>query len=128
MSNYDEQRDVTETIQTVIKFSYDMLKENDGLIHKRSIVQKLCEAELYYDPPYIFEVFDSVDETNDSILNLEEFTNFYHIINQKGDCVKQHNKNDTHNDFDFSDIAIGFVIVGVTAAGALFFASKLGKR
>jgi hypothetical protein len=31
------------------------------------------------------------------------------------------------NVFDFSDIAIGFVIVGVTAAGALFFANKLRK-
>lgn len=127
MSNYDEQSDVAETMQTVIKYSYDILKENDGLIHKRSIVQKLCEAELYYNPPYIFEVFDSVDETKDDILTLEEFTNFYHIINQKGDCVKQHNKNDTCNDYDFSEIAIGFVIVGVTAAGTLFFANKLRK-
>jgi Ca2+-binding EF-hand superfamily protein len=127
MADYSEQREVAETMQTVIKYSYNLLKEEDGLIHKRSIVQKLCDAELYYDPPYIYEVFDSVDETKDGILTLDEFTNFYHIINQKGDCVRQHKQNDVSNDFDFSDIAIGFVIVGVTAAGALFFANKLRK-
>lgn len=127
MTNHAEQQEVEETLQRVIKFSYDMLKEDDGLIHKRSIVEQLCEAELYYDPPYIYEVFDAVDETKDGILNLEEFTNFYYIINQKGDCVRQHKQNNVKNDFDFSDVAVGFVIVGVTAAGALFFANKLKK-
>lgn len=115
-----------EIIETVIKYSYDLLKETDGVIHKRSLVDKLYDIELYYDPSYVYEVFESVDETKDDILTLDEFTNFYHIINQKGSCVRQNIQN-VKNDFDFSDVALGFVIVGVTAAGALFFANKLKK-
>ena len=122
MENYDQE--IIEIIEKTIKYSYDVLKEDDGLIHRRSIQKKLIEANFHYDPTYLYKVFDSVDETRDGILTLEEFTNFYHIINQKGDCVKQNKQNNILNDIDFTDIAIGFVIVGITTAGALYFANK----
>lgn len=125
--NMEINQEVIETLNFAINHSYDLFKEDDGKIHRRSIIQKLCEAELYYNPAYIYEVFDAVDETGDEILTLEEFTNFYHIINSKGDCVRQHSYTNTSNDVDFQDIAIGFVIIGVTAAGALYFANKVRK-
>jgi hypothetical protein len=129
--------EVIETLNNVILFSYNMLKEEDGLIHRRSIIENLCEAELYYDPPYIYEVFDSVDETHNGILTLDEFTNFYHVVNSKtsqyGEIIQitkdsnNNNNNNNKNCIDISDVALGFVIIGVTTAGALFFANKIKR-
>jgi hypothetical protein len=140
MFELEYDHEIMETLNKVILFSYDMLKEDDGVIHRRSIIEKLCEAELYYDPPYIYEVFDSVDEIHDGILTLEEFTNFYHVVNNKtsqygeiictNDNANQTDSIDSDNNkncINISDVALGFVIIGVTTAGALFFANKIRR-
>lgn len=124
----DEQKDVIETMNVVIKYSYDLFKEDDGFIHKRSFYQKLLEANFHYDPQYIYDVFDSVrgdrDDGQDEILTLEEFTNFYYMINHKNDYRTQQNKTNAIS-LDEIGIGIGFVIIGITTAGVIYCVNKL---
>lgn len=113
MCHCDELYETKEIINATIKFSFDMLKESDEFIHKKSIMQKLHDAKFYYDSHYIHNVFDSVCNKHD-VLSLEEFTNFYYIVNNKSEYFKKNN----------FDIPTGFVIVELTATGTIYFADK----